>query len=197
MLEAVSKFVKAKMKDFKESNINLMKEIVQTYICIATNCDAINKRTFHVGMQFMVEKIGDIKLSVQIKECMVLAAEKVSPKYISNQIIKYASTTKAPKNIQESCMILVTIIDDFGVKGVPLKESIDFGKLAAAHATPAVRQSANKLFCELFKHAGEGIRTFMEDIKESTLKVIDAELAKNTQYGKGEHEVKRFWVGEK
>ena len=77
-------------------------------------------------------------------------------------------------------MILVTIIDDFGVKGVPLKESIDFGKLAAAHATPAVRQSANKLFCELFKHAGEGIRTFMEDIKESTLKVIDAELAKNT-----------------
>ena len=50
MLEAVSKFVKAKMKDFKESNINLMKEIVATYTCIATNCDAINKRTFHVGM---------------------------------------------------------------------------------------------------------------------------------------------------
>lgn len=99
MLEAVSKFVKAKMKDFKESNINLMKEIIQTYTCIATNCDAINKRTFHVGMQFMVEKIGDIKLSVQIKECLILAAEKVSPKYISNQVIKYASTTKAPKNI--------------------------------------------------------------------------------------------------
>ena len=37
----------------------------------------------------------------------------------------------------------------------------------------------------------------MEDIKPATLKVIDAELSKITQYAKGEHEVKRFWVGEK
>lgn len=35
MLEAISKFVKSKMKDFKESNINLMKEIVATFSCIA------------------------------------------------------------------------------------------------------------------------------------------------------------------
>jgi hypothetical protein len=35
----------------------------------------------------------------------------------------------------------------------------------------------------------------MDDIKESTLKVIDAELAKITPYAKGEHEKKRFWVG--
>ena len=46
MLEAVSKFVKAKTKDFKESNINLMKEIIATFNSIAQNCDAINKRTF-------------------------------------------------------------------------------------------------------------------------------------------------------
>jgi hypothetical protein len=90
---------------------------------------------------------------------------------------------------------LVTICDDFGVSGIPLKETIDFAKIAAAHATPAVRQSANKLFCEIFRHAGEGTRTFMDDIKESTLKVIDAELAKITPYAKGEHEKKRFWVG--
>ena len=84
MLEAISKFVKAKMKDFKESNINLMKEIIATYTCIATHCDAVNKRTFHVGMNFLVEKIGDIKMSTQIKECLVLASEKISPKFISN-----------------------------------------------------------------------------------------------------------------
>lgn len=139
MLEAVSKFVKAKMKDFKESNINLMKEIIATFNSIAQNCDAINKRTFQVAMQFFIDKIGDIKMTVQIKEMLVLAAEKVSPKYISLQTIKYASTAKAPKNIQESCILLVTICDDFGVSGIPLKETIDFAKIAAAHATPAVR----------------------------------------------------------
>lgn len=70
---------------------------------------------------------------------LLYAAEKVSPKYISLQTIKYASTTKAPKNIQESCILLASICDDFGVSGIPLKESIDFAKLAAAHATPSVR----------------------------------------------------------
>lgn len=50
-------------------------------------------------MQFFIDKIGDIKMTVQIKEMLVLAAEKVSPKYISLQTIKYASTAKAPKNI--------------------------------------------------------------------------------------------------
>jgi cytoskeleton-associated protein 5 len=176
MLEAIAKFVKAKMKDFKESNINLMKEIIATFSCIAQNCDAINKRTFQVGMSFFIDKIGDVKMSVAIKEMLIFAAEKVSPKFISLQTIKYGSTAKAPKNIQESCVLLTTICDDFGVSGIPLKESIDFAKIAAAHATPAVRQSAIKFFCELFRHAGEGIRSFMDDIKESTLKVIDAEL---------------------
>jgi hypothetical protein len=35
-----------------------------------------------------------------------------------------------------------------------------------------------QLFCEMYKHVGEVIRNFMNDIKESTLKLIDAELGK-------------------
>jgi len=37
-----------------------------------------------------------------------------------------------------------------------------------------------KLFCEIYRHVGEVIRNFMAEIKESTLKVIDAELDKVT-----------------
>ena len=48
-----------------------------------------------------------------------------------------------------------------------------------------------KLFCELYKFAGEGVKAFLTDIKESTLKLIEAELGKVTQYKKGEHEKKR------
>lgn len=68
------------------------------------------------------------------------------------------------------------MIDEFGIGQTPLKETIDFGTVAASHATPAVRQAAMKLFCAIFKHVGEIIRNFMGDIKESTLKMIDAEL---------------------
>ena len=83
------------------------------------------------------------------------------------------------------------MIEEFGITGTPLKEVIDYAKIATAHATPAVRQSAMKLFCEIYQHVGDVIRNFISDIKESTLKMIDAELNKITVYKKGEHQKKR------
>ena len=80
--------------------------------------------------------------------------------------------------------------------GFPLKEVIDFAKFATGHSDAKVRTAAMKLFAEIYKHVGEAIRTFMADIKESTLKVIDAELDKSTPYKKGEHEKKRSFRGE-
>lgn len=71
--------------------------------------------------------------------------------------------------------MITTIMDEFG-PAIPLKEAIDFAKVAAAHSTPAVRQAAMKLFKEMYKHVGDVIRNFMSDIKESTLKLIDGEL---------------------
>jgi hypothetical protein len=52
------------------------------------------------------------------------------------------------------------------------------------------------MFTKIYQHVGEAIRNFMGDIKESTLKLIDAELKSITPYKKGEHEKKRFLKGE-
>lgn len=146
-------------------------------------------------MQFFVDKIGDVKMSTAIKEMLMNAAELVTPKYISLQIIKYAATAKAPNTLKESCNMISDLIDDFGMGGFPVKEIIDYAKVAVAHATPAVRQAAIKLFAKMFQHVGEAIRNFMGDIKESTAKLIDAELKSITPYKKGEHEKKRFLKG--
>lgn len=148
------------------------------------------------AMQFFVDKIGDVKMSTAIKEMLMNASELVSPKYISLQVIKYAATAKAPNTLKESCNIISDLIDDFGMGGFPVKEIIDYSKVAVAHATPAVRQAAIKTFTKIFQHVGEAIRNFMGDIKDSTLKLIDAELKSITPYKKGEHEKKRFARGE-
>ena len=42
------------------------------------------------------------------------------------------------------------------------------------------------LFAVMFKHVGEAIKNFLKDVKESTMKVLDAEFAKVTPYKKGE-----------
>lgn len=48
-----------------------------------------------------------------------------------------------------------------------------------------------KLFCEIYKHVGDAIKNFLTDIKEATLKMIDADLAKTTKFEKGEFQKKR------
>lgn len=42
------------------------------------------------------------------------------------------------------------------------------------------------LFAIMYKHAGEAIKNFLKDIKESTMKLIDEEFGKVTPYKKGE-----------
>jgi len=43
----------------------------------------------------------------------------------------------------------------------------------------------------LYKHLGEGIRTFLKDIKDSTLAIINSEFDKITPFTKGEFQGKR------
>lgn len=38
----------------------------------------------------------------------------------------------------------------------------------------------------MYKHVGESIKNFLKDIKESTMKLIEAEFAKITPLKKGE-----------
>lgn len=184
------------MKDWKESNMALMKEAVNILVAMATHCERVPKRAVATYAPFLIEKIGDMKVMTQIKEVLLQLTDLVTPKFIANQIAKYGSQTKAPKNMEHSCLMLVTLLEEWGGARMPVKECIDFGVLAAASANGQVRTAANKMFCELYKHLGDAIRNFFGDIKESTLKVIEGEISKVTPYKKGEFQSARVPKGD-
>ena len=50
------------MKDWKESNVNLIKETVNLFNIVAQNCERVNKRAVACLMPFMSDKIGDVKV---------------------------------------------------------------------------------------------------------------------------------------
>lgn len=52
------------------------------------------------------------------------------------------------------------------------------------------------LFALMYKHAGETIKNFLKDIKESTMKLIEEEFTKVTPFKKGEYVQKRNFRGE-
>ena len=123
-------------------------------------------------------------------------SELVKPKYVAILVIKYASQAKAPNVLKESCNILHRMTDEFGGMNMPLKEMIDYSILACNHVNPQVRVAAMALFAMMYKHAGETIKNFLKDIKESTMKLIEEEFGKVTIYKKGEFVKKRGFRGE-
>lgn len=123
-------------------------------------------------------------------------AELVTPKFIAMQLIKYGSQAKSPNVIKESCNLLSNMTEEFGGGQMPFKEMIDFGNTSLGHANPQVRTSAMNLFSIMYKHGGESIKNFLKDIKESTMKLLEAEFAKVVPLKKGEHKSKRGLRGE-
>ena len=158
MVEATCKFIKARMKDWKESNINLMKEAIFTFQTITQHCDRVPKRAVHCYGSFLCDKIGDIKMSAAIKELYLNLSEYVTAKYVSLQVVKNGLSAKAPNNLKESCNFLSQLIEDFGAGRVGVKECIDFAVHCANHANKAVRDAAMALFAVLYKHLGEATR---------------------------------------
>ena len=79
---------------------------------------------------------------------------------------------------------------------MPMKEMIGYGNIGINHANPQVRTSAMILFAVMFKHAGEMIKNFLKDIKESTMKLLEEEFAKVTPYKKGEYKSVRTVKGQ-
>lgn len=156
----------------------------------------MGKRAVYVMMPFLSDKLGDVKTLNSVSELLLSLSEVVTPKYVATQIIKYASQAKSPNIIKESCNTLTKMTEDFGVITMPLKEMIDYAIVAVNNSNPQVRTSAFALFAMMYKHAGETIKNFLKDIKESTMKLIEEECAKVTPYKKGEFVRKRNFKGE-
>lgn len=64
--EALAKFIKMKMKDWKESNVNLNKEVIALFTAVCQSCEKVNKRAAACLMPFLVERIGDPKFMVSV-----------------------------------------------------------------------------------------------------------------------------------
>lgn len=63
MVEATCRYVKAKMKDWKESNINMHKEAINILGACCQSCTDVPKKAFFVYAPFLTDKIGDVKLA--------------------------------------------------------------------------------------------------------------------------------------
>jgi len=74
---------------------------------------------------------------------------------------------------------------------MPIKEIINVGVKGCDNKNPKVRTATIAMLSILYKHLGDSIRSFLKDIKDSTLAVINKEFDKIQPLSKGEFKSKR------
>ena len=170
-------YMKLKLKNYKETNFNINREAINVYI------DMINKKIIPKDSLVSIilayhEKLSDIKLKDNLIELINNSFDIIEPNNILKQIITKISKKNNAKLLTEYATLFGKIVDDYDVKDLPNKDIIDFCKVLANNSNPQVRTSAISLLCILYKYLGKDVKTLTRDIKESTLKLIDAELDK-------------------
>lgn len=185
-IEAVVRVIKDAMKAWKESNMNMIKESINTYLSCLEHCPKMPKKALVIYAPFLAEKIGDSKYQPLIFKLLDGSSEFMTAKFVSTQIIKQGIQSKVPKNNEQLANWLTLTIDEWGSAGMPLKETIDCGVKFAGSSNGPVRVAALKMFGMLYKHMGDTIKNFLGEIKESTTKVLEEEFKKITPLKKGE-----------
>lgn len=178
-VDILLRFIRIKLKDYKENNFNIVKEALLVVQNLCESCGNFAKKHCIIIIKKISEKIGDNKLKSNVLNLFVKFMEYHGPKYITNILLKHlTNNVKSPSVLKEFSIFLEKVIEDFGIGILPIKELVDYGKFLASNANPQLRNSATQLLCMIYKYIGPNIKKFLNDIKEATLKVIESEFEK-------------------
>lgn len=70
------------MKDWKESNVNIVKECISTITIYSQESELFNKKAAHIVCPFLTEKLGDVKFKDISNIALTSIAELVTPCYV-------------------------------------------------------------------------------------------------------------------
>eukprot|EP00742_Colponemidia_sp_Colp-10_P006163 GILJ01006597.1.p1 GENE.GILJ01006597.1~~GILJ01006597.1.p1 ORF type:complete len:2140 (-),score=355.52 GILJ01006597.1:90-6284(-) len=176
--EVLVRYIKIKLKDWKESNFQVLKEAFITIGYIASISNAFAKRTAAMVIPGCADKMTDTKIRQAALDCLLSMAEVVTPKFIANQLFKNTNNAKNPKLFVETIAALQKLLEEFGVQTLPLPQLIEFLKACLEQSNPQIRTASIALLVSLYLVVGEPLRQFLQDVKDATLKNIDEQFVK-------------------
>lgn len=178
LLNTIIKFIKFKLRDFKESNVIIVKEAIELFETLLEIPGFTKKHTYY-AIKKLIDKWGEAKLKTPINNFLLKLIEYQTPKHVICIILK-SVLNKTPNIIKEFNSFIVSAIDEFGITQFPVKEIVDYSKAVASNTNPQIRSGATGILCVIYKYLGEKLKNFLKDgvIKEATMKIIEQEFTK-------------------
>eukprot|EP01022_Parablepharisma_sp_SALTPOND_P032949 TRINITY_DN878_c0_g1_i1.p1 TRINITY_DN878_c0_g1~~TRINITY_DN878_c0_g1_i1.p1 ORF type:complete len:2064 (+),score=290.39 TRINITY_DN878_c0_g1_i1:8288-14479(+) len=195
LAEALAVWLKSKLKDFKESNINIVKEafaLIQTI----TSTIEVTKKFASIVVPGLIEKLGDTKLLDTCQTLLLSISDSATPTYVASVSAQTAYCFKSVNAIKGTLVLFSKMTEEYTAKLVPVNVVLDYAKYCLGHANIQVRNLATKVIVAVYSQLGDSVKPLISaDLKDTLYKSIEAELAKaKVQHNKAE--IKRKLKGE-
>ncbi|GMF17138.1 unnamed protein product [Phytophthora fragariaefolia] len=183
VIEAFTVYLSKQVKDFKDSNINVLKSSFQA---VGTFAETASSK-FPRGVVCLVvpracDKIGDRKASEAVRNMIMQFCEASSPSYTTGCMIEYMPKVRAPLAHIEALSVLSDCVTDFGVSICNPRVLIDFSKgpLGLESSNPKVRSAATILLCAMYSQLGPALLPILnlDSWKPALAATVQAEFEK-------------------
>lgn len=183
VIEAFAMYLSTQVKDFKDSNINVLKSAFQAVGTLAET--AAGK--FPRGVVCLVtpracDKIGDRKANEAVRGMLVQFCEATSPAYTTGCMIEYMPKVRLPLAHIEALVVLSDCVKDFGVSICNPRAVIDYAKgpQGLEGSNPKVRSAATALLGTMYSQLGPALLPILnlESWKPALAKTVEDEFKK-------------------
>lgn len=183
VIEAMTLYISKQVKNFKDSNINVLKSAFQAIGVFAENTAS----KFPRGVVCLVvpsaaDKISDRKASETIRTMILQFCEATSPSYTLGCLMNYMPSVKAPLAHIEALVAIGECLKDFGAAVCNPRSVIDFvkGGVGLESSNPKVRLSAISVLGVMYSQLGPALLPILnlESWKPALAAIVETEFKK-------------------
>ncbi|UIZ24806.1 hypothetical protein KXD40_006689 [Peronospora effusa] len=160
VIEAFTIYLAKQVKNFKDSNINVLKSSFQA---VGTFAETAASK-FPRGVVCLVapracDKIGDKKANEAVRNMIMQFCEATSPSYTTGCMIEYMPKVRLPLAHIEALSVLSDCVKDFGVSVCNPRALIEFAKgpQGLESSNPKVRSAAISLHGAMYSQLGPAL----------------------------------------
>ncbi|GLD92225.1 hypothetical protein PINS_up000758 [Pythium insidiosum] len=183
VIEAMTVFLGKQVKDFKDSNINVLKSAFQAVGTFAESAATKFPRGVVCAVvPAAADKIGDRKAAETIRNMMLQFCEATSPSYVLGCLINHMTNVKAPLAHIEALLVISECVNDFGVSVCNPRMIIDYvkGGLGLESSNPKVRSGAISVLGVMYTQLGPALLPILDlgSWKPALASTVEAEFKK-------------------
>lgn len=174
-------FLKLKLKGFKETNFNILREIFNIFSELIKNFaqkKIFEKRHVTMILKAYWDKMSDSKVKENLTNLYLTMMEYFTPTFVLGYFFKQPDKSKTNPILKEYAILIEKCVDEFGIENLPIKDIVEICKFMSGNSNPQIRNSSTSLLCVLYKFVGKDLKVLLKDIKEATFKLIEVELDK-------------------